>query len=58
MIEGVDVRNRIYANEAVPIEDGAVEELRSLLDVQKTAVQMYDINSDAFSCKPEVFCVN
>jgi len=53
-IEGVDVKNRIYANEDVPIEDAAIEEIKSLLEVQKTADAMYIKAPELFTKKPEI----
>jgi len=57
-IEGVEVKNRIYANEDVPVEDDAVEELRSLLEVQKTADAMYKAKPNWFTKKPKILQVN
>lgn len=57
-IEGVEVKNCIYANEDVPIEDSAVDELKALLDVQKTADAMYAAKPRMFTRKPRVVQVN
>jgi len=52
------VPNRIYANAEVPIEDGAVEELKELLQTQVTADQMYAADPSAFSQQPSITQVN
>jgi tRNA-splicing ligase RtcB len=58
MVEGVGVRNRIYANEEVPIEADAVNELAELLEVQKTADQMYASCPEMFKSAPKVLNVS
>lgn len=57
-IKGVEVKNCIYANENVLIEDAAVEELKALLEVQKTADAMYAAKPEMFTRKPRVVQVN
>lgn len=49
-----EVPNRIFANEHVPVEDAAVEELLSLLELQKTATAMYEAEPGLFSEPPTV----
>lgn len=58
MIDGVKVPNRIYANDQVPIESEAVEELVGLLEVQDTADRMYAACPEMFSIKPKVHRVS
>lgn len=58
MVDGVTVPNRIYANEDVPVEAEAVAELRELLDVQKTARDMYGRCPEMFKQEPHVVRVN
>lgn len=46
--------NVIFANEDVPVEDAAIEELSSLLELEETASRMYDVMPEAFSQRPGV----
>ena len=52
-IEG-EVPTRIFANEQVPVEDAAVEELLGLLELRKTATAMYEVEPGLFSEPPTV----
>lgn len=52
-ISGI-VPNRIFANEQVPVEDAAVEELTSLLELQNTATRMFEVAPEMFSEHPTV----
>jgi len=46
--------NTIFANEDVPIEDAAIEELSSLLELETTARNMYKLMPEYFSQEPAV----
>ena len=58
IIQDVKVKNRIYANTNVAIENEAVEELKELLTVARTAKNMYAIKPEWFTCEPEVVGVS
>jgi RNA-splicing ligase RtcB len=58
MVSGVQVRNRIYANEDVPVEADAVIELRELLEVQDTADKMFAACPEMFKVPPKIHCVS
>ena len=49
---GLDIQ--IFANESVPIEAAAVEELSSLVDLQATALQFKDADAEAFAEEPRI----
>ena len=57
-IPDVDVDHCIYANEQVPVENSAVEELCSLLEVQKTADEMFRAKPQFFRRQPKVVKVS
>ena len=44
----------LYANEAVPVQRAALDELGGLLEVQETVERHYRANPDAFTSVPEV----
>jgi len=52
-INGI-VKNTIFANEDVLIEDGAIDELVSLLELENTAKKMYEVAPEYFSTEPSV----
>lgn len=53
-IEGTSIPAIIFANEDVLIENSAIEELKSLLEIQQTAENFYQIEPDLFSEAPKV----
>jgi len=49
-----DIPITIFANENVPVESEAVEELLGLLEVQNTAQRFYQRTPNLFSCNPRI----
>jgi len=44
----------VYANEDVPIESAAVDELARMLELQETVNAYHDVSPDSFHCPPQV----
>lgn len=53
-IENTSIPATIFANKDVPIEDSAIEELKSLLELQQTAENFYKLESHLFSEPPQI----